>query len=138
MTLLRMFLLLSIMPFYTHAASLTDRQKITSAMDNFYQWDYTGKKEFAEKSLAHSVLYNRVSKEGKHISYAVQFQWEGKGVDAYKSYITGLDIYGDMAVVKAIHHYQEKGAYLKAFVLHKLAQGWRITHVSWGEITPEK
>ncbi|TQV88555.1 hypothetical protein [Aliikangiella coralliicola] len=143
MGLLRIFLLLSTtlfcgIPFSTHAESLTDRQAITDTMDNFYHWDHKGGADFAKRSLAESVRYNRISKEGEHISYSVDFAYKGKGVNAYIPYIVELDIYGNMAVVKSVHHYDEKRSYLKAFVLHKLAQGWRITNVSWGKITPEK
>jgi hypothetical protein len=138
MTIFRILLLLSIIPFYTHAESLTDRQKIINAMGYFHQWDFTGSKELAEKSVEKSVRYNRVSKEGKHISYTPDFEWKGKGVDAYLPIIIGLDIYGGMAVVRVVHHHEEKGRYLKAIIFHKLAEGWRITNVSWGKITPEK
>jgi hypothetical protein len=134
----KLFILILItISFSTTAQPLSDRQQIVDTMEVFHQWDYTGKKEFAEKSLASSVKYHKIGKEGDHISYSVDFDWKGKGVDAYNSYITGLDIFGNIAIVKAIHYHQEKGQYVKVFILHKLKQGWRITSVAWGKYSPD-
>lgn len=136
MAIIRLLLLLVIASFPAFADS--DREEIAQVMADFQQWDHLGGVERAKKSLAKTVRYNYVDKEGKHVSYTVDFAYQGKGKAAYKPYIVALDIYGNMAVVKAIHHYNNEQAYLKAFVLHKLAQGWQITNVSWGQITPDK
>jgi len=138
MKLTKLILLLCLLPFYASAEALTDRQRINQVMDSFYQWDHTGGTHNAENSLAHTVRYNRLDEGGKHIAYSIDFNYEGKGKNAYQHFIAGLDIYGKMAVVRSIHYHAGKGSYLKTFILHKLTQGWRITNVSWGKITPEE
>jgi hypothetical protein len=135
---LTLLFLLSFIPFHLEAETLTDRQQISQTMKSFYQWDHTGGIDNANKSFAASVLYNRIGEQGNHITYTPNFDYKGAGENAYLPIIVDMDIYGKMALVRSVHHYEGKGRYLKAFVLHKLQQGWRITNVSWGKLTPHE
>lgn len=114
-----------------------DRTEVVDVMQSFYQWDMEGGAEIAKAIFSQSAKYNRVDQNKKHIAYSVDPTWTGKGKDAYKPYIVGLEIFGNMAIVRSLHHYDKRGAYTKVFILHKLVDGWQITNVSWGAITPE-
>ena len=134
---LRHFLfILLFTPFFTSANIDGDRDQIVELMKHFHQWDQTGGKERMSTIFAEDVRYNRVDEQGNFIGYSVDPDYKGRGKDAYIPFIIELDIYGNMAIVKTLHHYPAKGSYIKAFVLHQLKSGWRITNVSWGAITP--
>ncbi len=122
------------------AAASTDREDIIAAIDCFISWDREGgTAESVAPCLAQDVVYQRVNDKGELIRYTPGFDYDGKGIDDYVPYITEVEIFGDMAMVKTHKHREApKNAYMKAFILYQLKEGWRITNVVWGGITPGK
>ena len=132
--------LLLALPATASAQALTDREQIIAAIDCFITWDREGgDAESVAPCLSRDVVYQRVNDSGELIRYTPGFDYEGKGLDDYVPYITEAEIFGNMAIVKTHKHRQApKSAYMKAFILYRLKEGWRIANVVWGGITPEK
>ena len=123
---------------FSHAYA-SDRTEITEAIDCFVNWDREGgTAETVKPCVSEKVQYQRVNDQGELILYTPDFKFEGKGLDDYVPYLTELEIFGNMAIVKTHkHRTAPKPTYMKAFILYKLKDGWRITNVVWGGITPE-
>ncbi len=117
-----------------------DRSAIIAAIDCFTTWDLEGgTAQSVEPCLAKDVMYQRVNQKGELIRYTPDFAYEGKGKSDYVPYVTELEIFGGLAIVKVHKHRGAPNkAYMKALILYKLAEGWRITNVIWGDITPEQ
>ena len=125
----------------TYAADYSsDRADIVAAIQCFTNWDLNGgNDESVEPCIDKQVVYQRVNLKGELIRYTPAFEYEGKGADDYVPYITELEIFGNMAIVKTHKHRATPNKpYMKAFILYRLAEGWRITNVVWGGVTPEK
>lgn len=122
-----------------NSALASDRSDIVAAIDCFISWDREGgTPETVKPCVSDKVQYQRVNDQGELILYTPDFNFDGKGLDDYVPYVTGLEIFGNMAIVKTHkHRAAPKYAYMKAFILYKLNDGWRITNVVWGGITPE-
>jgi len=120
-------------------AQASDRSEITAAIDCFMSWDREGgTPESVQPCVSDKVQYQRVNDQGELIVYTPDFNFDGKGLDDYVPYVTALEIFGNLAMVKTHkHRAAPKTAYMKAFILYKLKDGWRITNVIWGGITPE-
>lgn len=118
----------------------SDRAAIIESIDCFIAWDREGgDAESVSGCLHDKVAYQRVNNDGELIVYTPSFDFEGKGLDDYTPYITELEIFGNMAMVKTHKHREKPGSpYMKAFILYKLKDGWKITNVVWGAITPEE
>ncbi|MBX2849161.1 MAG: hypothetical protein KTR16_12620 [Acidiferrobacterales bacterium] len=118
----------------------TDRNQIITAINCFIDWDLNGgTNKTVEPCLFKDVVYQRVNLKGELIRYTPGFEYDGKGKDDYVPYITELEIFGNMAIVKTHKHRDaSNAAYMKAFILYKLTEGWRITNVVWGGLTPEQ
>ncbi len=134
-----LFLSTVLLPFAVPANDeASDRSTILAAIDCFTQWDLEGGTEkTVAPCLSSDVVYQRVNQQGELIRYTPGFTYDGKGKDDYVPYVTELEIFGNMAIVKTHkHRTPPKTPYMKAFVLYRLADGWRITNVIWGGITP--
>ncbi|MFK7954744.1 MAG: hypothetical protein AB8B96_01520 [Lysobacterales bacterium] len=121
------------------AFAQTDREQIKSAVECFYQWDLHGGKDRSSKCLSDTVLYHRIDQNGQHAFGTPTLDSDsGKGADALIHHLLDINIYTDMAVVTSLHRYQPespRNTYTKNLVLHKLADGWRITSVAWGRVS---
>lgn len=120
----------------------TDREDIKAVVECFYNWDIHGGEKYSSQCMSDTVLYHRIDQDGKH-SYGTPplDSPSGKGVDAIKHNLIDIDIYNDMAVVTSLHRYMPespRNTYVKNLVLFKLADGWRITNVSWGRVTNDQ
>lgn len=118
----------------------SDRTEIVAAINCFTNWDLNGgDAESVAPCIYKDVVYQRVDAKGELIRYTPGFEYDGKGKDDYVPYITEVEIFGNMAMVKTHKHRATPNIpYMKAFILYKLNTGWRITNVVWGGITPEK
>ena len=118
----------------------TDREQIVTAINCFTNWDLNGgNDETVAPCLYKDVVYQRVNLKGELIRYTPGFEYDSKGANDYVPYITEVEIFGNMAMVKTHKHRDSPNkAYMKAFILYKLAEGWRITNVVWGGITPNR
>lgn len=125
---------------HVSAQAATDREEIISAINCFIDWDREGgTAETLAPCVVADVVYQRVNAEGELIRYTPGFDYDGKGIDDYVPYITETEIFGNMAMVKTHKHREPPGnPYMKAFILYRLKEGWRITNVVWGGITPAK
>ena len=139
----RIAMLCVLLPLGAHAddhagQALNDRATILAAIECFTKWDLEGgTEESVAPCLSKDVVYQRVNQNGELIRYTPGFAYDGKGKNDYVPYITELEIFGNMAIVKVHkHRTPPNNAYMKAFVLYDLAEGWRITNVVWGGITP--
>ena len=115
----------------------SDREQINQTMSSFFKWDLEGGVDNAEKALSKTVLYHRLNEKREHVTNTPNFDWEGKGKNAHEHNIVDVDIYKDMAVVTVLLRYNPQSAsntYMKTFILYKLAQGWRVTNVTWGSV----
>lgn len=123
-----------------NSAFASDRSEITDVINCFLTWDREGgNDESVKPCLYEKVQYQRVNENGELLLYTPGFEFEGKGIDDYTPYVTELEIFGNMAIVKTYkHRAAPNNAYMKAFILYKLSEGWRITNVVWGGITPQK
>ena len=119
---------------------LSDRAQIIAAVACFTNWDREGgNAESVAPCIYEKVAYQRVNDKGELLVYTPEFESEGKGIDDYTPYVTELEIFGNMAIVKTHkHRAAPKWPYMKAAILYKLKDGWLITNVVWGGITPEK
>lgn len=131
-------LLLSNVTLAAHGS--TDREEIIAAINCFTTWDLEGGNAASvAPCMSQDVVYQRVNDKGELIRYTPGFDYEGKGRDDYVPYITETEIFGNLAIVKTHKHRDApKSPYMKAFLLYKLKDGWRITNVVWGSITPAK
>ena len=122
------------------AVNVNERTQVVYAIECFLKWDREGgTKESVKPCMHEQVVYQRVNAEGELIRYTPEFTFEGKGLDDYVPYITELEIFGNLAIVKTHKHRTAPNwPYMKAFILYRLNEGWRITNVVWGGITPEK
>ncbi len=120
--------------------ALSDRAQIIAAVDCFTKWDREGgNAESVAPCIYEKVAYQRVNDKGELIVYTPEFESEGKGIDDYVPYVTELEIFGNMAIVKTHKHRAAPNwPYMKAVILYKLKDGRRITNVVWGGITPQK
>jgi len=120
----------------------TDREQIKAAMECFYQWDLYGGKENSSKCIADNVQYHRVTQEGEHsFGTPTLDSPTGKGEGTLVHNLVDIDVYNDMAVVTSLHRYMPdspRNTYMKTLVLYKLKEGWRISSVSWGRVTPDQ
>ncbi|MFK8031214.1 MAG: hypothetical protein AB8G18_13345 [Gammaproteobacteria bacterium] len=132
-------LILSALAFTPTVHADTDREEIKEAMECFYKWDLYGGKENSSRCIADNVLYHRVDQDGKHAYSTPKLDGtSGKGEGALKHKLVDINIYNDMAVVTSLHLYQPespRNTYMKHLVLYKLADGWRVSSVSWGRVT---
>ncbi|MEM9314751.1 MAG: hypothetical protein AAGA95_09000 [Pseudomonadota bacterium] len=125
---------------FASAHAATDREQVLAAIDCFITWDREGgDAESVAPCLSTDVVYQRVNDRGELLRYTPGFDYQGKGLDDYVPYITEAEIFGNMAIVKTHKHRSApKRPYMKAFILYRLREGWRITNVVWGGITPER
>ncbi len=139
MNVVKLLLLLTVCPLAASAA--TDREKIDEVMSCFFDWDINGGAERAKNCVSEQVLYHRVDSLGKHVTNTPKLDWEGKGKGAHEHNVLDVDIYDNMAVVKALLRYNPQSAnntYIKTFVLYRVEAGWRVTNVFWGRVTNHK
>lgn len=136
---LSILLMLCLLSLNSHAEQIaTDRSQIIAAINCFTNWDLNGgNDESVAPCIYKDVVYQRVNLKGELIRYTPGFEYEGKGANDYVPYITEVEIFGNMAMVKT-HKHRDAPAkpYMKALLLYKLADGWRITNVVWGSISP--
>lgn len=134
------FILLLVSQNTLVAEASTDREQIVDAINCFITWDREGgDADSVAPCMSKDVVYQRVNDEGELLRYTPGFDYEGKGLDDYVPYITETEIFGNMAMVKTHkHRAAPKSPYMKAFILYRLKDGWRITNVVWGGITPQK
>jgi len=143
--LILFFIALSVLPLsvladdHSGVKADNDRATILAAIECFTKWDLEGgAAQSVAPCLAKDVVYQRVNQKGELIRYTPGFDYEGKGKTDYVPYITELEIFGNMSLVKVHkHRVAPQTPYMKAFVLYNLADGWRITNVIWGGITPQ-
>ncbi|MEL6300081.1 MAG: hypothetical protein AAFR75_00095 [Pseudomonadota bacterium] len=133
---------LSLILFAPAASAASDREQIKAAMACFYEWDLYGGADRSSQCISETVLYHRIDDNGRHSYGTPPLDNDiGKGADAVIHNLIDIDIYNDMAVVTSLHRYQPEApenTYMKNIVLHRLADGWRITNVFWGRVTHDQ
>lgn len=122
-------------PLYADA-----RSDIMEVMDCFFKWDKFGGEETGKKCISEKVLYHRVDSNGEHMTNTPPLDFRGKGNESYEHNLLDIDVFDNMATVRALIRYNPQSAdntYMKTYVLYRVNAGWRVTNVFWGRVTAE-
>ena len=109
-----------------------DREAILETVKNFYIGDHTGSLEYKKKSLHPEGAYRYVDKEALYQESQFRFE-ESRGDTIYVEELLSVEIYETVALarLRLVNQRRDEAEY-KLMTLHKTAEGWLITGISWG------
>ncbi len=115
----------------TLETDFSDRQAIIRTTENFFIGDHTGSIEHKKLSMHEKGAYRFVNRNGEYSEYV--FDLDSDDADtSYKEELLSIEIYGKLALVRLRLAENTGGRHYKLLTLHKTADEWKITTISWG------
>ncbi len=110
----------------------SDRQAILTTIENFYIGDHTGSIEHKRLSMHENGAYRYVNKAGEYKES--QFQLDSDNADPnYREELLSVEIYDKLALARLrLDQFRMDEPEYKLMTLHKTAEGWKITSITWG------
>ena len=110
----------------------SDRDAVKQTIENFYIGDHTGSLEHKKASMHPEGAYRYVDKSGVYKESQFRLE-ESKGDTMYVEELLSVEIYENVALARLrLENQRREEAEYKLMTLHKTAEGWLITGISWG------
>jgi len=115
--------------------NFSDRQAIITTTENFFIGDHTGSIKHKKLSMHEKGAYRYVNRNGEYADGIFNLD-EAEADTSYKEEVLSIEIFGKVALVRVRMAEVTGGQHYKMLTLHKIANDWKITTITWGlEIT---
>jgi len=115
--------------------NFSDRQAIITTTENFFIGDHTGSIKHKKLSMHEKGAYRYVNRNGEYADGTFNLD-EAEADTSYKEEVLSIEIFGKVALVRVRMAEVTGGQHYKMLTLHKIANDWKITTITWGlEIT---
>ena len=113
-------------------SGFADREAILETIKNFYIGDHTGSISHKKASMHEMGAYRYVNKEGEYAESP--FRLDSDSADPhYKEELLSIEIYDKVALARLrLDQFRTELPEYKLMILHKAADDWKITSISWG------
>jgi len=110
----------------------SDRQAVMETIKNFYIGDHTGSIKHKKLSMHEKGAYRYVNKKGEYVESI--FRLDSDDADPnYKEELLSIEIYDKVALARLrLDQFGMDTPEYKLMTIHKTADGWKITSISWG------
>jgi len=109
----------------------SDRQAIITTTENFFIGDHTGSIKHKKLSMDEKCAYRYVNRNGEYTDSIVDLDSDDSDT-SYKEELLSIEIYDRLALVRLRLAENSGGSHYKLLTLHKIAEDWKITTITWG------